>query len=252
MTPARPPFAGGLRATGVPSSFSSVRARTKLPAAWGPRRSAASGRLATQATARPTSAAAMRGSGRTRPSACGTPAAMAWVMSVAALPTSLCQQAMPAGRPASESDSVRPVTALRWPCRPSTSAGAPVRRRTRRRSSGRPCGDCVRKTRNASRLRSNTPVRGPRPRTTARARPRRAPAPGRTTSAEAVQRRQRMERRRRRRRCRSSAGADAARTPGQQPPRQPCRTTTDTCSATRPAGVRSDADRPSYSQAKTS
>ena len=45
-------------------------------------------------TARATSATSIRGSGRTLPSAWGTPAAMAWVMSVAALPMSIWPQAM--------------------------------------------------------------------------------------------------------------------------------------------------------------
>ncbi len=53
----------------------------------------------------------MVGSGAIRPSACRTPALIAAVMSVAALPMSICPQAIRYGRPSSDSDLVRPVTA---------------------------------------------------------------------------------------------------------------------------------------------
>ena len=56
-------------------------------------------------------AASNVGSARTEPSAWRAPVAMPAVMSVAALPMSICEQAMLYGRPSSESDRVRPVIA---------------------------------------------------------------------------------------------------------------------------------------------
>jgi hypothetical protein len=51
------------------------------------------------------------GSATTRPSGCGMPAAIRSVISVAALPMSICPQATSQARPSSEIDRVSPVTA---------------------------------------------------------------------------------------------------------------------------------------------
>ena len=51
------------------------------------------------------------GSGASEPSACGTPWLICAVMAVAALPMSICPQAMSWARPSREMDLVRPVIA---------------------------------------------------------------------------------------------------------------------------------------------
>src|SRR6516162_5447067 len=62
-------------------------------------------------TARATFCTFIVGSTMTAPLACGTPRVMRWVISVKALPTSICPHAMSYLRPSSEVDLVRPVIA---------------------------------------------------------------------------------------------------------------------------------------------
>ena len=72
---------------------------------------ASSGRLAMCTSMSATCRTSIRGSTIMAPFACGTPAAMRSVISVAALPMSIWLQAMLNGRPSSDSDLVRPVIA---------------------------------------------------------------------------------------------------------------------------------------------
>ena len=72
---------------------------------------ASSGRLAISSTASATCRTSMRGSTAVVPFACGTPADMRSVISVAALPMSICPQAMLWRRQSSEMLLVRPVMA---------------------------------------------------------------------------------------------------------------------------------------------
>ncbi len=62
-------------------------------------------------TVRATSATSITGSGTTSPFAWSAPVSIRAVMSVAALPMSICPTAMPYRRPSSDSDLVRPVSA---------------------------------------------------------------------------------------------------------------------------------------------
>ena len=62
-------------------------------------------------TASATYRASKTGSAATVPLACGTPRPKRWVISVAALPMSICPQAMSKARPSSERDLVSPVIA---------------------------------------------------------------------------------------------------------------------------------------------
>jgi hypothetical protein len=70
-----------------------------------------SGRPAMWTMVDATWAASNVGSARLEPSACGTPEVMRAVISVAALPMSICEQAMLNGRPSSYRERVRPVIA---------------------------------------------------------------------------------------------------------------------------------------------
>ena len=72
---------------------------------------ASRGNPAMNSTASATCRTSKVGSGITRPSACRAPRAIPAVMSVAALPMSICPHAMPNGRPSSDSDFVSPVIA---------------------------------------------------------------------------------------------------------------------------------------------
>src|ERR1022692_2212388 len=72
---------------------------------------ASSGRFAIYRTASATCRTSITGSGFRDPSACGTPDAMRAVMSVAALPMSICPQAISYLRPSSEMHLVSPVMA---------------------------------------------------------------------------------------------------------------------------------------------
>ena len=72
---------------------------------------AVSGSRAIISTASATCTGSNVGSGRTLPSAWRAPTAIPAVMSVAALPTSICPQAIRYGLPSSESDFVSPVIA---------------------------------------------------------------------------------------------------------------------------------------------
>ena len=72
---------------------------------------ASRGRFAMYRTALPTCSTSISGSGRTEPSACGTPWAMRAARSVEALPMSIWLAVMSSLRPSSEMHLVRPVTA---------------------------------------------------------------------------------------------------------------------------------------------
>ena len=72
---------------------------------------ASSGSVAMKTTARATWATSIVGSGSSPPCAWGTPALIVPVMLVAALPMSICPQAMSCSRPSRDVDLVRPVIA---------------------------------------------------------------------------------------------------------------------------------------------
>ena len=70
-----------------------------------------SGSEAMYSTASATCRGSKTGSTATHPLACGMPRVMGSVMSVAALPMSICPQAMSKARPSRDSDLVSPVIA---------------------------------------------------------------------------------------------------------------------------------------------
>src|ERR1700735_92221 len=100
----------------------------------------------------------MVGSGAVLPSACNEPAAIPTVMFVAALPMSICPQAMSCARPSRDRARVRPVIACL-----ETVYGAEWGRGTWAESEPLlmilpPFGDCAAMRRKASRAQRNAPV----------------------------------------------------------------------------------------------
>src|SRR5271168_2034900 len=100
----------------------------------------------------------MVGSGAVLPSACNEPAAIPAVMFVAALPMSICPQAMSCARPSRDNARVRPVIACL-----ETVYGVEFGRGTCAESDPLlmilpPLGDCPAMRRKASRAQRNAPV----------------------------------------------------------------------------------------------
>src|SRR3954470_16587940 len=120
---------------------------------------ASSGRPAMYRMAAATCAASITGSGRMLPSACRAPDSDSLVMSLRALPMSICPHAMSYGRPSSAVAFVSPVTACLvavYAAARGLGACAAIDPLLMIRP---PCGRCLRITRKASRVHRKTPVR---------------------------------------------------------------------------------------------